>query len=73
MKHEIWTIGHSVHPFHEFITWLKEFQIELIADVRSFPDPDGCHGPIRRYLKESLPMSVLGMSTSVPWEVDVRC
>lgn len=37
MKHEIWTIGHSVHPFDEFITWLKEFQIELIADVRSFP------------------------------------
>lgn len=37
MKHEIWTIGHSVHPFDEFITWLKEFKIELIADVRSFP------------------------------------
>lgn len=37
MEHEIWTIGHSVHPMEEFLAWLKAWNIELLADVRSFP------------------------------------
>ncbi|MGV9013075.1 MAG: DUF488 family protein [Flavobacteriales bacterium] len=37
MPHEIWTIGHSTHPLEEFLAWLKEFNIELLVDVRSYP------------------------------------
>lgn len=33
----IWTIGHSTHTLDEFILMLKSFQIEMIADIRSFP------------------------------------
>lgn len=34
---EIWTIGHSVHPVEELIIILQSFNIELVADVRSYP------------------------------------
>ena len=37
MNHSIYTIGHSTHPFEEFIEMLKCFNIELLADIRSFP------------------------------------
>ena len=33
----IWTIGHSTHTLDEFILMLKSFQIEMVADIRSFP------------------------------------
>ena len=33
----VWTIGHSTHTLEEFIAMLQAFQIELVADVRSFP------------------------------------
>ena len=33
----IWTIGHSTHPFDEFVALLRSFKIELIADIRSYP------------------------------------
>ena len=33
----IWTIGHSTRSFDEFIAMLKSFQIEMVADIRSFP------------------------------------
>ena len=33
----ICTIGHSTRSFEEFLTMLQSFNIELIADVRSFP------------------------------------
>ncbi len=33
----IWTIGHSIHPFEEFTAMLHSFNIELVADIRSFP------------------------------------
>jgi uncharacterized protein (DUF488 family) len=37
-KHKIiWTIGHSTHPFEEFIAMLDSFKIELVADIRSYP------------------------------------
>jgi uncharacterized protein (DUF488 family) len=37
MPNELWTIGHSTHPLEEFLAWLKEFKIELLVDVRSYP------------------------------------
>lgn len=33
----IWTIGHSIRPLEEFVGMLQAFQIELLADIRSFP------------------------------------
>jgi uncharacterized protein (DUF488 family) len=33
----IWTIGHSTRSFDEFISILKYYQIECVADIRSFP------------------------------------
>ena len=33
----IWTIGHSTHTLEVFITMLKSFRIELVADIRCFP------------------------------------
>jgi uncharacterized protein (DUF488 family) len=33
----IYTIGHSTHTVEEFMAMLKSFNIELLADIRSFP------------------------------------
>ncbi len=33
----IWTIGHSTRSLPEFVAMLQSFNIELIADIRSFP------------------------------------
>ena len=33
----IWTIGHSTRSFDEFVTLLRSSNIELIADIRSYP------------------------------------
>ncbi|CAN5833872.1 DUF488 domain-containing protein [soil metagenome] len=33
----IWTIGHSTHPFDEFVEMLMAFNIESVVDIRSFP------------------------------------
>ncbi|HJY54083.1 MAG TPA: DUF488 domain-containing protein [Candidatus Udaeobacter sp.] len=33
----IWTIGHSTRAIDEFISLLKENEIELLADVRAWP------------------------------------
>ena len=46
----IWTIGHSTHPFDEFIEMLNSFNIELLADIRNFPGSRG----YPQYNKESL-------------------
>jgi uncharacterized protein (DUF488 family) len=37
MEKIVWTIGHSTHSFEEFIAILKSFQIEIVADIRSYP------------------------------------
>ena len=40
MKREnktIWTIGHSTRALEEFVAMLHSFNIELVADIRSFP------------------------------------
>lgn len=34
---EVWTIGHSTHPFPEFLALLNAYGIECVADVRRFP------------------------------------
>ncbi|MFD2909418.1 DUF488 family protein [Flavobacterium ardleyense] len=36
-KHTIYTIGHSTHGIEEFIAMLKEFDIRILADIRSLP------------------------------------
>jgi uncharacterized protein (DUF488 family) len=33
----IWTVGHSNHPFEEFVAILKAHGIERVIDVRRFP------------------------------------
>ena len=33
----IWTIGHSTRTIDEFINLLKSYNIELLADIRSYP------------------------------------
>jgi uncharacterized protein (DUF488 family) len=34
---EIYTIGHSTHTEEEFVSLLKKYEIEVLADVRSIP------------------------------------
>jgi len=34
---EVFTIGHSTHSLEEFTAMLRSFEIEVLADVRSFP------------------------------------
>jgi uncharacterized protein (DUF488 family) len=34
---EVWTIGHSTHSLEEFVDMLLSFEIEAVADIRSFP------------------------------------
>jgi uncharacterized protein (DUF488 family) len=36
-KKTIYTIGHSTRPLEEFIKLLRSFNIQLVADVRSYP------------------------------------
>jgi uncharacterized protein (DUF488 family) len=36
-KEIIWTLGHSTHSLDDFMAILRSFQIELVADIRSFP------------------------------------
>jgi len=35
--HKIWTIGHSTHSSHEFLTLLGAHDVQAVADVRRFP------------------------------------
>src|SRR3984893_13359583 len=50
----IWTIGHSTRSLDEFVAMLKSFQIECIADIRSFPGSR----KYPQYNKESLEISL---------------
>jgi uncharacterized protein (DUF488 family) len=34
---EVWTVGHSTHPFPAFLAILQSHGIEAVADVRRFP------------------------------------
>ena len=37
MIERVYTIGHGTKPFEEFIRILKHYEIEIVADIRSFP------------------------------------
>jgi uncharacterized protein (DUF488 family) len=37
IQKEIWTIGHSTHPLEVFVEMLRSFEIDVVADIRSFP------------------------------------
>ena len=54
---KIWTIGHSTHPFEEFVVMLKSFQIELVADIRSFPGSRRYPHFNKEILENSLPLN----------------
>jgi uncharacterized protein (DUF488 family) len=57
MKEEnntIWTIGHSTRPLKEFMGILHSFNIELVADIRSFPGSR----KFPQYNKETLEVSL---------------
>ncbi len=36
-KLTVWTIGHSTQPLEAFVNALRSFEIQILADVRSFP------------------------------------
>ena len=54
INHYIWTIGHSTHNIVEFVKLLESFQIELVADIRSYPGS----GRYPHFNKESLKISL---------------
>ncbi len=51
----IWTIGHSTRTLEEFLALLDAYQIETIADIRSFPGSRRYPHFAREALAESLP------------------
>ncbi|MDN3655332.1 DUF488 domain-containing protein [Ferruginibacter paludis] len=51
----IWTIGHSTRSLDEFIAMLKSFQVELVADIRSFPGSNRYPHFNKEALEVSLP------------------
>ena len=53
----IWTIGHSTHSLDEFIDMLKSFQIEVVADIRSFPGSRRVPHFNKEALEVSLPLA----------------
>jgi len=53
----IWTIGHSTRPMEEFIAMLHSFNIELVADIRSFPGSRKFPQYNKETLQVSLPQS----------------
>jgi len=50
----IYTLGHSTHTLEEFMAMLKSFNIELLADIRSFPGSR----KFPHFNKENLPASL---------------
>lgn len=51
---EIWTVGHSTRPIEELIAALDSFEIQVLADVRSFPGSRRYPHFNREQLKASL-------------------
>src|SRR5512133_3475418 len=51
----IWTIGHSNHSFEEYITILKSFDIQIIADIRGLPGSRKYPHFNKEFLEKSLP------------------
>ena len=52
---EIWTIGHSNKSFQDFLGLLKEFEIEILVDVRSFPGSRKFPWFNKEYFEKNLP------------------
>jgi uncharacterized protein (DUF488 family) len=56
MTHELFTIGHSNHPFQRFVELLTRHGIQLVCDVRSTPysrfNPHFNREPFERALRE---------------------
>jgi uncharacterized protein (DUF488 family) len=50
----IWAIGHSTRTFEEFVAMLHSFNIEIVADIRSFPGSR----KFPQYNKETLQVSL---------------
>lgn len=60
MKEEnntIWTIGHSTRPLEAFVDMLHSFNIELVADIRSFPGSRKFPQYNKEVLEVSLPQN----------------
>jgi uncharacterized protein (DUF488 family) len=55
----IWTIGHSTRSFADFAGMLKSFNIERIADVRSYPGSRKFPQFNREALEISLPQNAI--------------
>ncbi|MBF6611408.1 MAG: DUF488 domain-containing protein [Chryseobacterium sp.] len=51
----IFTIGHSNHPFEEFLEMLKAFEIETLVDIRRYPGSRKYPHFNKDYLEKSLP------------------
>lgn len=54
-KKTIYTIGHSTRPFEQFTKLLRSFNIQLVADIRSFPGSK----KFPQYNKENLSQTLL--------------
>lgn len=52
---QIWTIGHSTHPFQEFVEMLQSAGIEVVVDVRSLPGSNKFPQFNKDALEETLP------------------
>lgn len=57
MEKKIWTIGHSTRSIESFIHILKEYDIEVLADIRSLPGSDKYPQFNQDRLKDSLNQS----------------
>ena len=64
MSHEkqklIWTIGHSTRTIEHFVSMLHSLQIEIVADIRSFPGSKRYPHFNKEELEISLPANSIG-------------
>lgn len=60
---ELYTIGHSTRTIDEFLAILKEFQIALLADVRSLPGS----GKFPHFNQESLQLDLRQADIDYVW------
>lgn len=56
----IWTIGHSTRSLDDFLALLQSFDIELLADVRSFPGSRKFPQFNKEALEVSIPENKIG-------------
>lgn len=51
----VFTVGHSNHPFDDFLSLLQQHSIKMIADIRSFPGSKKFPHFNRDFIRENLP------------------